>query len=66
MEALRGGSHALLNAMPAREGNVNILAHKRANKGIIISMDVTDFCDLLLYQAKDASKKHLPGWGALG
>ena len=50
VEALKPGAHGILKAMPEIKGRVNILAHKRANQGTVISMYITDFCDLLLYQ----------------
>ena len=48
VEALSPGAHDLIRGMPKVSGQVNILAHKRANKGTLVSMDITDFCDLLL------------------
>ena len=48
VEALRPGAQEIIKGMPQVPGQVNILAHKRANKGTLITMSITDFCDLLL------------------
>ena len=50
VDKLSPGVHDILKAMPNIRGKTNILAHKRANKGTIISMRLEDFADLLLYQ----------------
>ena len=75
VEALSPGAHDLIKGMPQHKDRVNILAHKRAQKGTIISMSLQDFADLLLYKKPalsegnmgmpfdDAHKRYLPGHG---
>lgn len=59
VEALSPGPHDIIKGMPFIKGQVNILAHKRANRGTVISMSITDFCDLLLVQGPGLTEEEL-------
>ena len=50
VERMAESYHDILKSM--KKGKVPVVLHKRNNKGIVAVMNITDFCDLLLYKEK--------------
>lgn len=48
VERLSPGYHEILKDMP--RDKTPVVFHKRNNKGITVTMDVKDFCDLMLFK----------------
>ena len=50
VEKLRGGHHEILKRMPPPHTGVNVIFHKRNNKGTTVTMSKEDFYNLVLTQ----------------
>ena len=65
VEKLRGGHHEILDRMP-KEG-VNVVFHKRNNKGTTVTMTKQEFYNILeLFKDDIVAKKYLLVLGGIG